>query len=230
MNFVATLFSRRFAGPYCHCGWTTLLLGLLLFSVATLAQGSSPNFATSLSRSAASDFAIADFDGDQQADIATVRTAQIESNQSRYSIYVQFSTGARQSFGLTAPVGGIRLDSRDVNGDHLTDLVVSTTWSGQPVAILLNDGRGNFVLTGPEEFPGALLETRNQWSEPFAQTPDVSTIPPSRVVPKALASSVSAGLYSDSRQPLFTDPAGARSLSRMFLPAGRAPPNRSHLP
>ncbi len=38
------------------------------------------------------------------------------------------SAGTRQFIGLTAPVGGIQIASRDVNGDSSPDLVVTTPW------------------------------------------------------------------------------------------------------
>jgi hypothetical protein len=60
-----------------------------------------------------------------------------------------------------APTGGLQLTSRDVNGDHFVDVVVTTAWTNQPIAVLLNDGRGNFSPSNPAAFPGAFSASRN---------------------------------------------------------------------
>ena len=55
--------------------------------------------------------------------------------------------------GVNAPLGGLNITSRDVDGDQSLDLIVTTAWLNQPVAVLLNDGHGNFTLTDPSAFP-----------------------------------------------------------------------------
>jgi hypothetical protein len=97
-------------------------------------------------------FAIADFDGDNQPDLATVEVGQVTASRARYWILFQMSAGPRQFIGVTAPVGGIEIASRDVNGDSSPDLVVTTPWLNRPVAVLLNDGHGNFTLYDPAAF------------------------------------------------------------------------------
>jgi hypothetical protein len=104
-------------------------------------------------------FAIADFDGDNRPDLATVETGRIGVSRTRYWIGFQLSTGARQVIGVNAPVGGLDITSRDVNGDQRLDLIVTTSWLNQPVAVLLNDGQGNFTLTDPSAYPAIVWST-----------------------------------------------------------------------
>lgn len=66
---------------------------------------------------------------------------------------MQFSSGPGPAIGIEAPLGGLRIDSRDVNGDDRSDLIVSTALESQVVAILVNDGHGNFVIVKRDLFP-----------------------------------------------------------------------------
>ncbi len=102
-----------------------------------------------------SQFAIADFDGDNRPDFATVQVGHSSSWDTQYWIAFQLSRGSRQILGITAPTGGLQVTSRDVNGDSFFDVVVTTEWTNQPVAVLLNDGQGRFAVSSPSAFPGA---------------------------------------------------------------------------
>jgi len=145
-------------------------------------------------------FAIADFDGDQQADLATVQAGGGSSSQSRYWIRFELTSGNRQMFGVTGPVGGLQISPRDVNGDHVLDLVVSTAWLNQTIAILLNDGHGNFTLADPGEFPEAAPESQAEWSGKTAQIHENAAIPPSRSSARVCAMCVQAFHAEDSRE------------------------------
>lgn len=109
-------------------------------------------------------FAIADFDGDSQPDIATVQAGQANSFNTRYWIGFKLSTGSRATVGITAPTGGLRITSRDMNGDNFLDVVVTTAWSNRPVTILLNDGHGNFTPADPARFLPLLQSSEIVWS------------------------------------------------------------------
>lgn len=110
-------------------------------------------------------FAIADFDGDQQADLATVQGGGgVTSSQSQYWIRFLLTSGEGQSFGIAAPAGGLQLSARDVNGDNVPDVIVSTSWLNRPVAILLNNGHGRFALVDPAEFPNVVWNAQDSWS------------------------------------------------------------------
>src|SRR6202008_4934497 len=90
--------------------------------------------------------AIADFDGDQLPDLAVVQVDSYSSPNSKYSIRVQFSSGPGPAIGIEAPLGGLRIDSRDVNGHDRSDLIVSAALGSQVVAIFVNAGRRNFGI------------------------------------------------------------------------------------
>jgi len=169
-------------------------------------------------------FAIADFDGDQQVDLATVQTGMGASPQSRYWIRFELTSGNRQMFGVTGPAGGLQISPRDVNGDHALDLVVSTAWLNQTIAILLNDGHGNFTLADPNAFPDAAPSSQAEWSSEKTQIHEIEAIPPSRSSAKVCAMCASAFLAADHAElrPLST--LRLRRVQLEFGCAGRAPP------
>jgi len=109
-----------------------------------------------------SQFAIADFDGDRQPDLATVQIARFNSLHSRYWISFQLSNGGLQTIGVTAPAGGLVLVSWDVNCDRALDLVLVTPWRHELVAVLLNDGKGNFSAADPGQFEVGGISSRMQ--------------------------------------------------------------------
>jgi hypothetical protein len=135
-------------------GTAFLMLGLVIGVAAREAAGVPVKGAAVTSAQITSRFAIGDFDGDSRPDLATVQVGQISASQARYWIGVQLSTGSRQSIGVTAPIGGLQIAPRDVNGDNSLDLILTTAWLNQPVAVLLNDGHGNFTVNDPAAFPG----------------------------------------------------------------------------
>jgi hypothetical protein len=119
-------------------------------------------------------FAIEDFDGDSRPDIATVVEGRSGSADNHYRIRFQLSSGGSQNIDLTAPVGGLDISSRDVNGDDFLDLVVTTAGTNRPVAVLLNDGAGNFTASDPSAFPGAFRKSSNFWRGLTEELPEAS--------------------------------------------------------
>ena len=113
--------------------------------------------------------AIADFDGDQRPDLATVSVEQTTLHSTDYSIRFRFSAAPGSSIALTASAGGLDLSPRDVNGDSMLDLVVSTALDSKIVAVLVNDGHGNFLLARPDAFPtvtanaSAFFHAQTEW-------------------------------------------------------------------
>lgn len=110
-----------------------------------------------------SQFAIADFDGDRRPDLATVQVGTGSSWNTQYWIAFQLSGGSRQILAVTAPTGGLEVTSRDVNGDTFVDVIVTTAWNNRPVAVLLNDGRGNFSTSNPSAYPGVFSTSEKFW-------------------------------------------------------------------
>jgi hypothetical protein len=211
------------------CGPVTLLLVLFLLSVVSLARGSSFSLESTSGSVSPAGFAIADFDGDQQPDLATVQSGLGTSHESRYWIQFQFSTGSRQSFGISAPVGGLRLDSRDVNGDHFTDLIVSTPWLGQTVAIFLNDGHGKFTLAEPSKFLSATEKSDSTLSETARHQVDASGIPTSRQFLKVLLAQSYRDLAASAGALICRTNSSSHIFPHTHSFRGRAPPSTSLL-
>jgi hypothetical protein len=230
----APLAHRRYMKLPCPSNrsvWTLVRVALLFLSVAAAcgntanAAPAPPQGAPASSAVATSPFAIADFDGDSQPDLATV---QAGGSETRYWIRFQLSTGSRAAVGISGPAGGLEIASRDVNGDKILDLVVTTAWLRQPVAVLLNDGHGNFTLSSPARFSSAIWGTENSW--------DLGSAPLNVVAVAALSRSFSGDCEASKGDPTARQLPGllisssfhapASSLSASFF--GRAPPAFVH--
>lgn len=98
-------------------------------------------------------FAYGDFDGDQQTDQAFVQSAESRDGSANYLIEFRFSNQLPAVLKLRGPVGGLQIAARDVNGDQQLDLVVRTALDASLVAVLVNDGRGNFTIAQASDFP-----------------------------------------------------------------------------
>ncbi|MGA2811641.1 MAG: VCBS repeat-containing protein [Candidatus Acidiferrum sp.] len=154
------------------CG-ALVVLGLALSAWHPGEAARQRNMASRAKLSAAFvNFAIADFDGDSQPDFATVQPGPAMASRTNYWIHFELSLGNAQSFALSAPTGGLQIASRDVNGDSFLDLIVSTRISNQPVAVLLNDGRGRFRLADPAAFDASIWETRLRWGTETVRSSD----------------------------------------------------------
>jgi hypothetical protein len=138
------------------------LILVWLFSAGILIRGKSPGQWESSDSAGmehtSGSFAIADFDGDQKPDIASVKSDRTERNTTSYSIHFKLSEGVQPAIGIIARTGGLELFWRDVNGDDALDLVVRTSLDSSLVAVLLNDGHGRFAQAPPENFPGLKKE------------------------------------------------------------------------
>src|SRR6202790_686015 len=131
---------------------------------ATPVRNGAPHVAGRYKAAIVPQFAIEDFDGDRRPDIATVVEGRSGAADNHYRIRFQLSGGGSQNIDLTAPVGGLDLSSRDVNGDDFLDIVVTTAGTNRPVAVLLNDGAGGFTASDPSAFPGAFRNSYNFWN------------------------------------------------------------------
>jgi hypothetical protein len=183
--------------------------------------------ASALPAQVAAHFAIADFDGDNHPDLASVHVGQSSSRSTRYWIAFHLSGGSGQTVGITAPTGGLQITSRDVNGDSFPDVIVTTAWTNKPVAILLNDGFGNFTASNPSEFQSALTASEVSWTFAADDIRDVAAaLLLSRCVPGDCGSESRSSLPGEATRLLARRSSSASLLASVSPFIGRAPPCR----
>ena len=179
-----------------------------------------------------SSFAIADFDGDRRPDLATAEIERSDSRFTRYLIHLQFAAGPGQSLrsgnSLESPVLSAchEISAIDVNGDHALDLVLTAAGQPQPIAILLNDGRGKFSLANPRDFPAAALDSPWRWGSASHPFQDLAVLIPTRA-PQAEARRTRDTRFvprRPGRVSLLHGVADFRPDPLRSSPLGRAPP------
>jgi hypothetical protein len=173
-HFMTVRNRQRFVGKAVL--WLLAALCLLLVVARRSAAAASPAHA-------AMHFAIADFDGDSHPDFASVDAGQISSRLTKYWIAFRLSGGPSRSVTITAPAGGLQIISRDVNGDSFPDVIVTTVWTNAPVAVLLNDGVGNFTSSSLSEFQSAFNGSGTSWTLAADEIRDATALPLARYVP-----------------------------------------------
>lgn len=171
-----TIPNRRFMAA----GWIRASLCLLFLAglMGGAAAGADAPRLPAASAGPRLSFSVADFDGDLRPDVASVQAGESGSSRTDYWIRLQLSAAGRQSFQIVAPVGGLEITARDVNGDHALDLVLTTTWLRQPVAILLNDGHGSFSRVDPAAFPEASSKSEASWGSATGRSTEALGLPP----------------------------------------------------
>jgi hypothetical protein len=205
------------------------IISLLFFGLvfgATAARASAEDTpATSLGPGLT--FAVADFDGDRRPDLASIEGRQNECGSSDYSIQIYLSEVGRQSLHLLAPVGGLAIEARDVDGNHTIDLVLSTAWGKQPVAIFLNDGHGTFSRAEPAAFPGAFSECETEFVSGSNPATDALGIAPQPGTGICLTEDDS-GIDRSPASLILASSAGFVPDSFLTSQSGRAPPSEVH--
>jgi hypothetical protein len=171
------------------------------------------------------DIAFADFDGDLRPDTAQVERGNAAAGGENYSIDFRFSSNeAPASMSVVAPRGGLRIEARDVNGDSAMDLVVTTAWFREPVAILLNDGHGKFSHAAPTAYPNAFQHPASTFNASFSDPfiPFAITTPQSDFV---LATAQASQLVlAPASRGVVSPSIGFRAGPFNRASAGRAPP------
>jgi hypothetical protein len=172
----------------------------------------------------ATHFAIADFDGDLQPDLAFIRVSRDGTPTTEYSVELKFSSGPRPAIGIFGPAGGLQITPQDVNGDTFADLVVTSLLDSRFVAIFLNDGKGNFTPAEPSDYPAAGKRTDTTWLAPGDTFGGQLTLQPGR------GTLVEEGGSTDRQKPREVS-AGGLPVSPLTVgsvlaleSAGRAPP------
>lgn len=200
------------------CSLAILAICVPHFVLAAESRGSMETSAGSRST-----FAIADFDGDHHPDLASVQTDRGGASDGDYWVRVRLSASGKHFIRVVAPQGGLVVEARDVNGDHAVDLVLTTAWLGRPVAVLLNDGHGNFSLADPSDFPQAFTTPRSDLESGRALFSDLAAIP--QESPTGLFSVPSPASNSQTQTgSLYFPDASLLPDSFVILPGGRAPP------
>jgi hypothetical protein len=189
--------------------------------VGSATAGVPPENSPEVSASHGPQFTIADFDGDGRPDLASVEFGRSGPN---YAISFRLTSGLRQTIDIAAPEGGLQLRAQDINGDSFPDVVVTTFWTGRPVAVLLNDGRGNFTRSGPSAFPEAFQESENSLTSTNDDKADAVAALLSRCAPEPSEENAGTAsplivvrLFADESFCILAAPTGNSSF-------GRAPP------
>jgi len=168
-------------------------------------------------------FAIDDFDGDLRPDLASVQPVSKNSSGTIYRVQFQLSATGQRSIHLVGPSGGLRIATRDVNGDDFPDVILGSAWREGPVAVLINNGRGAFSLADPTSFPRAFGGSGKTLS---------GKLPP-RTDAVATTPRLPVGAFSGSKYLLHASPArgsipraNSASFRSLILGSllGRAPP------
>jgi hypothetical protein len=215
--------SKPRARTYFRWGALTTLLVVWGLVVCAASGGQAASRSTGMA-GGESRFAIADFDGDSRPDLATVQVGLSGTSNARYWIDFEMSAGSRQLIGVMAPAGGLQIAPRDVNGDQSLDLVVTTAWLDRPVAVLLNDGHGNFTYRDAKAFGGMTWSFDTRW---FGVKVDgTDAVAWTRSDGAAQASVNLLAVRRQSRQT-YSRPRLAAARSSYLVVPGRAPPASS---
>jgi hypothetical protein len=218
-------FPRRLSSHFATVRFFYRSLVLLFFAglIGGTATGAEVSTAHAASFEPSPSFSISDFDGDLKPDLASVQAGRGDFSRTDYLIQLQLSAAGRQTFQIVAPMGGLQIASRDVNGDHALDLVLTTTWLRRPVAILLNDGHGSFTRVDPAMFPEAFSESKTSWGSTTDHATDAVGSPPQSREDICSKTELFLHLRSQSGFVAFS---GSRFAFAAFLIShlGRAPP------
>ncbi len=227
-NFGTSTGDKTGSAAVCPGKWIVLLLFCAIFCFGTRGTGLSTQRVGVFQHNPASiHFAIADFDGDNRPDLATVETGLIGASHARYWIGFRMSAGERKTIGVNAPVGGLEIASRDVNGDNIVDLVVSTAWLKSPVAVLVNDGHGNFTIRDPAAFSSALINPDRTLNSPSQRNTDEALVIPTRSSDDFVATEQAAAIGIASEK-IFTRNSLRNAFPLVVRSSGRAPPLSIH--
>jgi hypothetical protein len=170
---------RRLRSPATAAFFRGLLpLFLLAGTMASAAAGADVPKPSITSGGPGLQFAIADFDGDHRPDLVGVQAGQSNVSHTNYWIQLRLSAAGQQTISIVAPSGGLQIAARDVNGDQIPDLILTTAWLRQPVAIFINDGHGTFTRVEPTAFPEAFRESQTSWDSSTDQAGDSVGVAP----------------------------------------------------
>lgn len=152
------------------------LLGLLIGGANTRANDSKVFAHGPLA--ANETFAIDDFDRDLAPDIASVQPVSSDSAGSNYIVQLQFGSGERRSICLPGHGRDLRIVARDVNGDRIPDLILSSASGEEPYTVLINEGNGAFSPVDPSSVQALSRESKPSLSYPRSQPSETAATSP----------------------------------------------------
>ncbi len=129
----------RFVTP----SWT-VLLALAGGSVALAATPVIPQLPSASDPVSVSGWVLADLNGDDNVDLATARSERRDADGYAQEVRVTLGAFQQTSFRFRSPGARVELDSRDLDGDKDSDLVILEPLSGAPISVWINDGTGSF--------------------------------------------------------------------------------------
>lgn len=91
-----------------------------------------------------SGWVLADLNGDDNVDLATARSERRDTGGYAQEVRVKLGAFEQTSFRFQSPSARIELDSRDLDGDQDSDLVILEPLSREPIGVWINDGTGSF--------------------------------------------------------------------------------------
>lgn len=177
LNGLQTEWAAAKTRPVSRLGGLPLLMLLFAAGNACLASpgrvvGAVPTSQRSVDQLG---WAVADFDGDSQPDVAVTK---MEARGSGYVYWLELdlSTDRKDSSSqaqanlpsVVSSIFGLHLTPRDVDGDHDLDIVVTTGITRQPVAVWINDGKGRFEEGDLSAYPALMSLEDITFSAPDA--------------------------------------------------------------
>ena len=108
--------------------------------------------------------AIADFDGDNKPDGAVVLENGVLPAPGSLQIGLHFTGRNNANITIQSAEPDIAVAALDIDHDGDTDLVIEQSITRKRLQVWINDGHGNFEKGRIEDFPSAVVPTRNQIS------------------------------------------------------------------
>lgn len=170
-------------------------------------------------------FTLGDFDGDFRPDLAVVDAEPHNGDGTHYCVEVRLGAAGGRSFEVIGAPGGLHVKAVDVNnGNHFIDLVLTTAWYRQPVAILINDGNGNFSQVPPSAFPDAFTDSSG--SSILGTNPEIHNNDATLLQRASMYSQVEVTAVANLQTDLVSPSNSVLIFAAPLIPRpGRAPPH-----
>ena len=123
--------------------------------------GAAHDLPSALDSDPVSGWVLADLNGDQNVDLATARSERHDATGYTQEVRITLSAFQQTSFQFLSPGAKVELSSRDVDGDHDSDLVILEPLSREPIGVWINNGSGYFHEGNLADFKGLLGHGRS---------------------------------------------------------------------